>query len=65
MKLAYVMGLIVPNILLCLIFYLFLFPISLIYRQFNKDSLMLSKMHKTYFIEVNKESDKNSFEKIW
>jgi hypothetical protein len=65
MKLAYVMGMIVPNILLGLIFYFFLFPISLIYRQFNKDPLMLSNKHKTYFIEVNKESDKKSFEKIW
>jgi hypothetical protein len=65
MKLANVMGYIVPNILLGLIFYLILFPISLLYRQFNKDSLMLSNKHKSFFIEVNKTSNKKGFEKIW
>jgi hypothetical protein len=65
MKIAYVMGKIVPNILLGLIFYLLLFPISLIYRQFKKDPLMLSKKYNTYFIEVTRDPDKKSLEKIW
>lgn len=65
MKLANVLGYIIPNILLSIVFYLFLFPISLLSRIFNKDQLMLSKKYDTYFIDINKEMDKKCFEKIW
>jgi hypothetical protein len=65
MKLANVLGYIIPNILLSIVFYLFLFPISLLSRIFNKDQLMLSKEYNTYFIDVNKKMDKKYFEKIW
>ena len=64
-KLSLVLGYIVPNILLSIVFFLFLLPLSLISKLFNKDVLMLSKKHKTYFIDVNKEMDKKSFEKTW
>ena len=44
MKLAWVLSLIIPNILLSLIFYFFLFPIALMSRVFNKaDALQLKK----------------------
>lgn len=65
MKLAQLPGYIMPNILLSIVFFLFLFPISLLSKLFTKDPLMLSKKYKTYFIEVNKKMDKESFEKIW
>jgi len=65
MKLAYVLGLIIPKIMFTLVFYLFLFPLALLYRIFNKDTLMLSKKYKSYFIDVKKEIDKKSFEKTW
>jgi hypothetical protein len=65
MKLAQFMGYIVPNILLSIVFFLFLFPISLLSKIFSNDPLMLSKKYKTYFIDINKEIDKKSFEKIW
>ena len=65
MKLAQFMGYIIPNILLSIVFFLFLFPISLFSKLFSKDPLMLSKTYKTYFIDINKEIDKKSFEKIW
>ena len=46
-KLAWVLGLIIPNILLTSIFYLFLYPISLLSKIFNNsDTLKL----KNYFI---------------
>src|SRR5689334_934665 len=64
-KLSHVLGFIVPNILLSIVFFLFLLPISLISKLFNKDKLMLSNKYSTYFIEVNKEMDKASFEKTW
>jgi ABC-type multidrug transport system fused ATPase/permease subunit len=65
MKLAHAMGYIVPNILLTLTFFLFLYPLSLLSRLFRKDPLMLSKKYKSYFIDINKEMPKESFEKIW
>ena len=65
MKLAQFMGYIIPNILLSIVFFLFLFPISFISKLFSKDPLMLSKKYKTYFIDINKEMDKKNFEKIW
>lgn len=65
MKLADLLGLIVPKILLTLVFFLFLFPIALLYRIFNKDTLMLSKKYNSYFIDVKKEMDKKSFERTW
>ena len=65
MKLGKLLGYIIPNILLGIVFYLFLFPISLLSRVFEKDPLMLSKDYDTYFIDVEKETDRKDFEKIW
>ncbi len=65
MKLAKLMAYIIPNILLIIVFFLFLFPISLLSKLFRKDPLMLSEKNKTYFIDLDKEVEKKSFEKIW
>lgn len=66
MKLAYVLSLIVPTILLTLIFYLFLFPLSLLSKIFKKnDPLILSNQTKSTFINVNKTFTPQSFEKPW
>lgn len=65
MKLAKLLGYIVPNILLGIIFFLFLFPISLLSKLFKKDPLMLSRSYDSYFIEIERETEKQDFEKIW
>ena len=65
MKFSQFLGYIIPNVLLSIVFFLFMFPISLLSRLFSKDPLMLSKKYKTYFIDINREMDKKSFEKIW
>jgi hypothetical protein len=65
MQISKVMEYIVPNLLLSIVFFLILFPISLLFKLFNKDSLMLSDKYKTYFVDINKEMDKKSFEKTW
>ena len=65
MELARILSSIIPSILLGIVFYLFLFPISLISKLFTKDPLMLSNKCKTYFFTINKEVEKKSFEKIW
>lgn len=66
MGLARILGLIVPNIILGLVFYLFLFPLSLIARLFRRqDPLRLRNPGETVFVTMNKTFDKNSFEKPW
>jgi ABC-type Fe3+ transport system permease subunit len=65
MKLSQFLSYIIPNIVLSIVFFLFLYPISLLSKLFNKDQLMLSKKYDSYFIDVNKEMDKKSFEKMW
>jgi hypothetical protein len=65
MKLGRLLGYIVPNILLGIVFYLILFPISLLARLSRKDPLMLSKDQGSYFVDVEKETDRKDFEKIW
>lgn len=65
MKLAQLLGYIVPNILLSIVFFLFLTPISILFRLFNKDVLMLSNEYDSYFIDIDKEIDKKNFEKVW
>lgn len=65
-KLAWFLGLIIPNILLSAIFYLFLFPIAVLSKIFGKnDSFKLKNNADTVFVSSNKDFDKNSFEKPW
>lgn len=66
MKLAYFLGLIIPNILLGAIFYLFLFPISVLSKIFKKnDPMFLTNKHASTYVEANRQFAKNSFEKPW
>jgi energy-converting hydrogenase Eha subunit E len=66
MKLAHILSLIVPNILLSLVFYIFLTPIALLSRIFKKqDTLMLSGKTNTTFVNVDKTFSKKSLENPW
>ncbi len=65
MKLGQLLNYIIPSVLLGLVFYLILWPVSIISRFFTKDPLMLLDKHETFFITVNKEFEKKSFEKTW
>jgi hypothetical protein len=65
MKLAWVLSLIVPNILLSIIFYLFLMPIAFLSKIFEKNQLNLKNNSKSLFKSYNKKFDKLSFEKPW
>lgn len=65
MKLAQILNAIVPKLLLGIVFFLFLLPISLLSRLFTKDPLMLSNKYKSCFTDVNEEIDKKYFERPW
>lgn len=65
LKIGQILSYIVPNILLILIFFLILYPLSLISKIFTKDPLMLSSKHESYFINVDRDFDKKSMENIW
>ena len=66
MKLAKVLSFIVPNILLSVIFYLFLFPLAILSRVFsNKSTLMLKNNKNSLWVDKNTSMDKVSFEKMW
>ena len=62
---AKVLGYIIPNLLLVLIFYLFLFPISVFSKIRSKDLLNLKKNKESNFISVEKKFDSNTFKKTW
>ena len=66
MKLANFLGMIVPNILLGAIFYLFLFPIAILSKIFKKDDpLTLTNKQSSTYVVANKSFAKTSFEKPW
>lgn len=65
-KISYVLGLIVPNILLGFIFYIILFPIALLSRLFKKDDPLMLLNNKESMFKNKIQKFKNiSFEKPW
>ena len=66
MWIAKILGYIMPNILLSLIFFLFLFPISLLQKLFSKkDPLQIRGKRDSTFLYRTREFSKESFEKPW
>lgn len=66
MKLAWILSIILPNVLLSLIFFLLLTPIAFASRVLGeKNQLNLKNTEASLFKEVNKTFDKKSFEKPW
>ncbi|GGC50173.1 hypothetical protein GCM10011386_47990 [Parapedobacter defluvii] len=65
-KLAGILGLIIPNILLMLVFYLFLTPLAMLARAFGKkNQLNLRNMNASLFQEQKEIFDKAFFERPW
>ena len=66
MKLSWLLGLIIPNILLSVLFYLILTPLALLSRiGKGKNALSLKNTQSSLFKEHAREFDKVSFEKPW
>ncbi|MCC6818899.1 MAG: hypothetical protein IT245_08410 [Bacteroidia bacterium] len=66
MKLAYILSLIVPNIILGVVFFVFLFPLSLLSKIFRKeDVLRLNNNLQSVYKDKDKVYDKAHFENMW
>lgn len=66
MKLAEILGFFTSKILLTIVFFIFLFPIAMLSRVFNKDKLQLKKKTSdSYYIERNHEFVPKDFENVW
>lgn len=66
MKLTWVLSLIVPNILLSLLFFLFLFPVALLMKLTSKKNfLQLKNSDTTTWIAQTKVFDAKSMENPW
>jgi hypothetical protein len=65
-KLTEILGLIMPNVLLSIVFYLFLTPLAWLNRiDRKKNPLQLRNNSDSMFITKRKEFSKVSLEKIW
>ena len=66
MKLAWVLSLIVPKIILTIIFYVLLFPIATMAKVLGvKNGIVLKNNDTSSFKEVNKIFENTTFEKPW
>lgn len=65
-KLAWILSLIVPNIILSLFFFFFLFPIALLSKLFGKkDPMNLKNTKSSLFIDCIRKFDPVSFERTF
>lgn len=64
-KLAELLGYVVPKVVLSIVYFCFLFPIALLARLSKKDHLMLNNNRVSYFVDRNKQTEKEDFEKTW
>ncbi|MES2645360.1 MAG: hypothetical protein V4717_00690 [Bacteroidota bacterium] len=66
MKLSLLLGMIVPNILLSVVFFFLLTPLAFLSKIFgNKDPLLLKKTSSSLFKETNKKFEPESFKNPW
>lgn len=65
-KLAWLLSLIVPNIILSIIFFFFLFPVALLSRLFGKkDPLHFRNKSTSMFVDSSRTFDENYFERTF
>lgn len=65
MLLAEKMGWVMSRVLLSIVFYLFLFPMSLVFRMTRSNPLMIKKVGDTAFTERNHKYTKADIENPW
>ena len=65
-KMAEVLGSVNSKIILSLVYFVILLPVSLLYRLFNKNPLQLEKVDKeSYYLPKDCKYTAQDFEKIW
>lgn len=64
-KIAEIMGGIMSKVLLSLVFFLFLFPIAVLYRMFSKDTLQLKRNGQSYWTVRDHDYSKKDLENAW
>ena len=64
-KLGWILGLIIPNIVMGIIFFVFLWPISVLSKISNKDPLMLKNKMNSTFLDFSPNQDAKRFENPW
>lgn len=65
-KIAQIMGSIMSRIILSAVFYVFLCPISFLYKIFKKDSLQLKRRSTgSYYSSRDQEYSAKDFENVW
>ncbi|MEM7550916.1 MAG: SxtJ family membrane protein [Bacteroidota bacterium] len=65
LKLALALGWVNSRILLSIVFYIFLTPIALISRLFNRDILMLKKNQNSLYVKREHQYNKSDLENMW
>ena len=58
-------GYIMSRVLLSIVFFLILFPISLVYRMFNKDTLQLKRKEGSYWTERDHKFTGDDLKQVW
>lgn len=64
-KLSQILGFVMPKIILTVVFYLVLFPLSILSKLFRKNAFHVKNDRRSFFTEVEKKFDKQEFEKLW
>ena len=65
MKLSEGIGFVMSKVLLSIVFFIFLLPLALIHKLFNKDSLSLKRKNNSYYTERNHLYSKGDLENMW
>jgi hypothetical protein len=65
-KIAEILGYIVPNIILSIIFFFFLFPLSVLSKIFSSNNgIRLKNNNASNYVSLNKDFDTESFKNPW
>ncbi len=64
-RLGDLLGFVVRNVVLSGVYMVVLCPLAKLSKLFKKDPLMLSREYGSYFVEVKREYDAKTLEKLW
>lgn len=65
LKIAEILGMIMPKVILAFVFFLILTPIAMLYRLFKKNGFQLRKNTASYYAERNHQFCAMNLENLW